>query len=56
MDAVTLYVITHLANGEMKTRAMPFPSLEKCERLAAQAPDHGSLIWCRESKPIVIAR
>ena len=51
-----LYVIMTLANGEMKTHATYFPSLEKCEQMAAYASDHDMLIWCRKyPRPIVIA-
>jgi hypothetical protein len=56
MDPAMLYVIMTLANGEMKTHATYFPSLEKCERMAAYASDHDMLIWCRKyPRPIVIA-
>jgi hypothetical protein len=56
IDAATIYVIMTLANGEMETRAAYFPSLEKCEQMAAYASDHNMLILCRKyPRPIVIA-
>jgi len=55
VDAATLYLIMTLGNGEMETRATYFPSLEKCEQMAAQAPDRQMLVWCRKYRPIVVA-
>ena len=56
MDAVTLYTIATLANGEMKTRALPMGSaIEKCEHLAANLPKNEYLAWCRKPRPIIIA-
>jgi hypothetical protein len=59
MDAVTLYAILTLANGEMKTHAVPMRSTVQCEqliaRLVARLPKNSVLAWCRGDSVLVIA-
>ena len=54
MDAVMLYAIITLANGEMKTRAVPMQSTVQCEQVA-RLPKDRILAWCRGHSVLVIA-
>jgi hypothetical protein len=56
MDAVTLYAILTLANGEMKTHVVPMQSTVQCEQWIARLPKDRALAWCRGHSVMVIAR
>jgi hypothetical protein len=55
MDAVTLYAIITLANGDMETKAVRMPAAE-CARLTASLQKVHALAWCRGPNVMVIAR
>jgi hypothetical protein len=54
MDAVTLYAIVTLANGEMKTHAVSMQSTVQCEQQVARLFKDGTLAWCRGHSVLVI--
>jgi hypothetical protein len=55
MDAVTLYAILTLGNGEMKTYVVPMQSIVQCEQRVAGLPKGRAWAWCRGHSLLVIA-
>jgi hypothetical protein len=53
MDAVTLYAIVTLANGEMKTHVARMRSTVQCEQQIARLPRDRILDWCRGHSVLV---